>query len=254
VSPSYLLYVGLGVLIALAFPVARHIPGKGLRRQYYLLQAITLLGAVIGAKLSVVFGDNHWPWVPVSDWHAVFWSGRSITGALILGFLFAELAKPMMAYKMPPNDRFAALLPFTIAIGRIGCLTAGCCRGLPCDAWFGMAGPGGIPRYPIALFEMVFQITIGLAFVLMVKRGFFFGRLFSIYLMAYGTFRFATEFIRDTPKFFHGFSGYQVLSLVMIALGAAFFLKRTLAPPQGWGEFQPDTATSTTPVLEASRA
>jgi len=110
-QPTYFLFVGVGVLMALAFPVVRHIREQRLRRQYYLLQAITLLGAIVGAKLSVLFGDYHWPWASVNDWQSVLWSGRSITGALIVGFLFAEIAKPIVDYAMPPNDRFAALLP-----------------------------------------------------------------------------------------------------------------------------------------------
>src|SRR5205807_386296 len=117
-------------------------------------------------------------------------SGRSITGALLFGFLFAELAKPMIGYELPPNDRFAALLPFTIGIGRIGCLLAGCCGGLPYDGWCAIAGPDGTPRYPTQLLEMLFQFTTGICFVVMVRRGWLFGRLFSVYLMAYGVFRF----------------------------------------------------------------
>jgi prolipoprotein diacylglyceryltransferase len=252
--PAYLLFVGVSVLLALAFPVARHIREQRLRRQYYLLQGITLLGAVAGAKLSVLIGDYHWPWATVSDWRNILWSGRSITGALILGFLCAELAKPLLGYTMPPNDRFAALLPFTIATGRVGCLIAGCCRGLPYDGWCAVRGVDGIARYPTQIFEIIFQLAIGLLFLVMVKRGWLFGRLFSLYLVAYGAFRFLTEFMRETPKDFGGLSGYQLLALLMIALGAIFFLKRTLAPPPGWNEFRiqkPDRQTAHT-VLEAS--
>jgi len=237
-QPYYLLFVGAGVLIALAFPIARHIREQRLRRQYYLLQIITLVGAIIGAKISVLIGDYHWPWVAVNDWKSILWSGRSITGALIFGFLFAEIAKPIVGYTMPPNDRFAALLPFTIAIGRIGCITAGCCGGLPYDGWCAVHDAAGVARYPTQLIEIILQLAIGISFLLLVKRGLLFGHLFSIYLMAYGAFRFSTEFIRDTPKFFAGFSGYQWISLVMMALGAAFFLKRTLAPPTSWREFR----------------
>jgi len=249
-QPSYLLFVGLGVAIALAFPVTRHIREKRQRRQYYLLQGITLFGAVLGAKVSVLIGDHGWPWVAVDNWSAVLWSGRSITGALIFGFLFAEIAKPMMGYSMPPNDRFATLLPFTIALGRVGCVMAGCCLGLPCDGWCAVRAADGVPRYPATLFEMIFQLAVGALFVVLVKRGLLYGRLFSLYLVLYGAFRFLTEFIRDTPKFFGGYSGYQALSLVMIALGAAFFLKRTWSPPSAWNEFrnatlkQPPTTTT----------
>ncbi len=255
-QPSYLLFVGTGVLIALAFPVARHIRDPGLRRQYYLLQGVSLLGAVLGAKLSVLFGDYHWPWNRVNDWWGVLWSGRSITGALILGFLFAEVAKPLVGYRMPPNDRFAALLPFTVALGRIGCLMAGCCRGIPYDGWCSFRGTDGIERFPTQMLEVIFQLTVGIAFLGMVKRGMLFGRLFSLYLMAYGGFRFVTEFVRETPKSFGGISGYQILSIVMIGLGAAFFLKRTLAPPDGWKEFRnPPTDQGNTATLpETSHA
>ncbi len=155
-QPGYLLFVGTGAVIALAFPVTRHISKQRLRRQYYFLQAITLLGAVFGAKLSVLVGDYHWPWTAVSDWQTILWSGRSITGALIFGFLFAEIAKPLIGYTMPPNDRFAAVLPFTVAIGRIGCLMAGCCRGLPYDGWCALRGTDGIPRYPTQPLEIAF--------------------------------------------------------------------------------------------------
>ncbi len=243
--PAYLLFVGVGVLVALAFPVTRHIREDRLRRQYYLLQGITILGAILGAKISVLVGDQYWPWVPVNDWHELLWSGRSITGALIGGFLFAEIAKPLIGYTMPPNDRFAALLPFTLATGRVGCLLAGCCGGLPYDGWGAVHDAAGVARYPTQLIEIVFQLAVGVAFQLMVRRRVLCGHLFAVYLMMYGAFRFLTEFIRDTPKFFDGYSGYQLLSVVMILLGAAFFLKRKLAPPPSWRAFnQPNAEAS----------
>jgi|ERR1043166_3427618 phosphatidylglycerol:prolipoprotein diacylglycerol transferase len=251
-QPSYLLFVGVGVVIALAFPVARHIRDPHRRRQYYLLQGITLIGALFGAKLSVLFGDYNWPLAAINDWASVLWSGRSITGALIFGFLFAEIAKPMLGYRMPPNDRFAAVLPFTIAIGRIGCLTAGCCGGVPCNGWYCIAGPDGVSRYPTQVFEMIFQMGMGILFIVLIRCGVWFGRLFSFYLIAYGVFRFLTEFLRATPKFFGTLSGYHLLSLLMIALGAAFFLKRTFAPPRSWDDFRLPTEPSNPSTLEAS--
>ena len=255
-KPGYLLFVGAGVVLALAFPVTKHIRDDRLRRQYYLMQVITLVGAVFGAKLSVLIGDYHWPWVPMSDWSNVVSSGRSITGALIFGFLFAEIAKPIVHYTMPPNDRFAALLPFTIAIGRVGCLTAGCCRGLPCDGWYSMRGVDGVPRYPAQLLEIIFQVAIGIFFVIAIKQKWLFGRLFSFYLVAYGLFRFLTEFIRDTPKTFGVFSGYQLISLIMVVLGGAFLVKRTFAPPANWGDIREATTGGQRAgtALEVSRA
>jgi hypothetical protein len=50
-------------------------------------------------------------------------------------------------------------------------------------------------------------------------------------MAAYGAFRFATETLRETPKLVGNgaLSVYQVLSLVMIALGAVSFALRSRA-------------------------
>jgi len=231
--PEYAISVGVAVALALLFPVTRHLRG-GERRSYYTLQAITLLGAVAGAKLSVLLGDYDWPFVPMRDWHLILVSGRSVTGALILGFLAAETAKPLLGYRLPPNDRFATLLPFSCAIGRVGCLLAGCCRGIPWNGPWAITYADGIPRHPAAAYELLFQLAVGLTFLALLRRGLLFGRLFSVYLIAYGAFRFGIEFLRETPKTWGPISAYQGLSLVMIALGAAFLVKRTFWPPETW--------------------
>jgi phosphatidylglycerol:prolipoprotein diacylglycerol transferase len=236
--PEYALSVGVAVAIAVFFPVAKHLRSDE-RKSYYTLQTITLLGAVLGAKLSVLLGDYGWPFVPLTDWHAVLLSGRSVTGALILGFLAAEGAKPLLGYTLPPNDRFATVLPFTFAVGRIGCLTAGCCRGIPWHGPWAITYADGIPRHPTQAYELLFQLVAGLIFLVLLRRGVLFGRLFSVYLIAYGAFRFGNEFLRETPKTFGGFSAYQGLCLVMIALGAAFLVKRTVRPPASWKDLAP---------------
>jgi len=239
--PEYALSVGIAVALALLFPVTRHLR-RDERRSYYTLQTITLLGAVLGAKLSVLVGDLGWPLVPLHDWREILVSGRSVTGALILGFLAAEGAKPLLDYKMPPNDRFATLLPFSFAIGRAGCLLAGCCRGIPWRGPWAITYSDGIPRHPTQAYELLFQVAVGLVFLALLRRRLLFGHLFSIYLIAYGAFRFGIEFLRETPKTWGPLSAYQGFCLIMIALGAAFLLKRTLWPPEAWKSFAPAPA------------
>lgn len=231
IHPEYVLFAGLGLALALLFPVTRHLRKREDRRNYYTLQMITLVGAVVGAKLSVLLGDYGWPFFPISDWEAVLLSGRSVTGALILGFAAAEAAKPILGYTLPPNDRFATLLCFSLATGRLGCLAAGCCRGIE---WNGPLAIHG--RHPIPVYEILFLAATGFTFLFLLRKGLLFGRLFSVYLIAYGVFRFLSEPLRETPKLFGSFSGYQLLCMVMIFLGAAFLLKRTLRPPAAWKE------------------
>jgi phosphatidylglycerol:prolipoprotein diacylglycerol transferase len=234
IYPGYAIPVLVALLLGVLYPVARHITDHRRRRQYYELQMITFLSAIFGAKLVFLFGEYGWPFRPVDDWGAILYSGRSIVGALIFGLLGAELAKPLVHYSLPPNDRFAAVLPFTFAVGRVGCLISGCCRGTPTSSPLAIAYGDGIPRHPVQFYEILFHVLAGCVGILLVRKKLLRGCVFSLYLIAYGAFRLVTETIRETPQSFGLFSTYQWLSLVMMGLGLGFLLKRTYFPSPAW--------------------
>ena len=239
IHESYAALMIASVVLLLCVPTTAHFTRPGDRGRYYTMQAITALGAVIGAKLGVVVGDALWPLRPFDDWSALLASGRSIAGALLVGFLAVEAAKPLLEYDIPPNDRFAVALPFSIAIGRIGCLVAGCCRGAPHDGPLSIAYDDGILRHPAQVYEALFQLLAGWALLRMWRRKVLFGRLFALYLVAYGVFRFATEFIRDTAKPFAGLSAYQWMAIAMVVAGAAALYLRTRRTPASWARWNP---------------
>jgi phosphatidylglycerol:prolipoprotein diacylglycerol transferase len=226
--------VTLSLALLFLFPSSRRIADRRDRRVYWALQVVTLLGAIAGAKVSMLAGDLGWPFVPLDGWRTVVFSGRSITGGLIGGFLAAEAAKPLFGYALPPNDHFAAKIPFSVALGRVGCLLGGCCRGLPHDGALRVVYDDGVPRWPAPLFEIAFQLAVGLFFVHLVRRGALGGRVFALYMILYGVFRFATEPLRETPKPLGPLSVYQLLAVVLVALGAASFFARSRArvPPE----------------------
>lgn len=224
---AYVLPVIGAFVVLFAFPLTRGFAEGKDRRTYWALQGITLLGALAGAKLAVLMGDRLWPVVPITSFREVLESGRSIVGGLIFGFLAAEAAKPLLGYTLPPNDRFAMAVPFSIATGRLGCLFQGCCRGVPWDGPLAITYSDGIPRHPAPLYEILFQLAIGGLFVFLLRRHALAGRLFAVYLVGYGGFRFATEFLRVTPRVFGAFSVYQALSVVMVGLGVASWIRHT---------------------------
>jgi prolipoprotein diacylglyceryltransferase len=228
IHPEYALAVALAVAVVLFFPITRGMTDDRERRQYWLLQAMVVVAAILGAKAAVLFGEFGWPIRAVrGDWTGVLVSGRSVLGALIFGLVAGELGKPLVGYPRPPNDRFAAVLPFSFAIGRMGCLLNGCCRGLPWDGWCAITYSDGVPRHPAAGYEMVFLLGVGVTFMGMVRRGVLRGRLFSLYLVLYGVFRFASEYWRETPRIFGAVSGYQVLALVCVAVGGVMLWWRS---------------------------
>ncbi len=220
-EPGYAIPVLAGIALALFFPSSRHFSEPEDKRRYRLIQLFTLVGAIVGAKLAVLFGDLGWPMTPLeSPWQVLF-SGRSITGGLIGGFLTAESLKPLMRYRLPPNDRFATVLPFSVAIGRVGCLLAGCCRGRPFEGAWALDG-----RHPAPVYEMIFQLAVGGVFIALLRSGRARGRIFAIYLIAYGTFRFFSEMVRDTPELGWGLSGYQFLTMSMLPMGLFGLLRK----------------------------
>ncbi len=233
ISPIYFISVATAFCLVFIFPLTKDFGSQHEKNQYFYLQGITLLGAIFGAKLAVLMGDAIWPLRPFNEWGALIFSGRSIVGALLFGFIFVEIAKPLMNYQRLPNDRFAIVLPFSIAIGRIGCWFTGCCLGVETDSSLGIKHLDDINRYPIAMIELFFHLSVGLILIHFFRRQQFQGQIFALFMIFYGSFRFLTEFIRDTEKAFYGLSAYQYFAMMLVIAGMISFLLRNKQSIQG---------------------
>lgn len=176
-----------------------------------------LVGALIGAKLAFLFAEG-WMYVDHPRRTAMLLSGKSLIGALPGGWAGVELVKQYLSYRAITGDRFASILPVPLILGRIGCLHAGCCRGIACS--FG--------KWPSVPVEIAFQFSSILCFWLLRKKSLLIGQHFHIYLIAYGLFRFFHEFLRATPKPFIGISGYQIIAFITaISASVAFRIRQT---------------------------
>lgn len=180
-----------------------------------------LMGAFLGAKMAFMLAEGWLYWDSPDRW-MIWASGKSVMGALPGGWAGVELAKKALGYQQITGDRFAHLIPPALILGRIGCLNAGCCRGVLCSF-------GYWPSVPI---EIGFQVIAYVALWLMGKRGWQTGQHFYLYLMGYGLFRFFHEFLRATPKPFFGTSGYQWIALATAVAAAIAYHHRakTLRP------------------------
>ena len=230
----YVVMMLLGLSLTFAFPMTKHFSDPQDKRRYYTMQVITIVCAVLGAKMAVVLGDALWPLKEFHDWGSLLTGGRSIAGALLFGFLGVEAAKPLLRYDIPPNDRFAIILPFSMGIGRIGCLIVGCCRGAPFNGPWAITYADGIPRHPAPAYEMIFDWAMGFVLLALWRRQILFGRLFALFLACYGSFRFCIEFVRETPKAYAGLSAYQLMALAMIVAGLAAIALRSGREPASW--------------------
>src|SRR5947209_708671 len=66
----------------------------------------------------------------------------------------------------------------------------------------------------------------GYIFVELRRAGLLRGQHFHLYLIGYGLFRFAHEFVRATPKIGGPFSGYHFAALIVAGFGAICFWRR----------------------------
>lgn len=211
-----------------------------------IVYAAGLLGALVGAK--VVFLALEWPYYfGQPDFWMQALVGKTITGGILGGYAGVELGKRIIRHPAPTGDAFAITVPLGLFLGRLGCFINGCCLGRRCEpAWYAVVDEHGVPRFPVSLAEAGFNLlTAGVLFLLH-RRGVLRFQLFHVFLIAYGTFRFFHEFLRDTPRLFphsdwpvvRDFTTYQLAALAIVALGVWRFIARrrqveAIAPKSG---------------------
>jgi prolipoprotein diacylglyceryltransferase len=119
-----------------------------------------------------------------------------------------------------------------MAIGRIGCLLAeppGTPTSLPwgirLDAAHAAAMhvPAGVALHPSFAYEILFHLAAFAALLALRGRITTPGRLFTIYLAAYATFRFGVEFVRGNEVVWAGLTRSQLFLLALLPLTATRF-------------------------------
>lgn len=198
-----------------------------------LIYVAALAGAFLGAKLVYLGAEGWLHWHDQNRW-VILATGKSITGALLGGYAGVEIAKKLVGYERATGDWFALIAPVGIMLGRIGCVLHGCCLGRACEpAWFTVNDATGAARWPAAWAELIFNGVMLATALLLRRRAELRGQHFHIYLMAYGAFRFAHEFLRATPQILGPISGYQIAALGLVVLGAVGFVLRQRAARAG---------------------
>jgi phosphatidylglycerol---prolipoprotein diacylglyceryl transferase len=201
----------------------------------YEMVFAALIGGLVGSRVDYVIQN----WDKVSDdllgnvlsGSGLVWFGGFVGGALAV-ILWAHW-RGFLGWQL--YDTAAVPLAIGYAIGRIGCQLSGDGDyGTPSDVPWAMAYPDGtIPTteqvHPTPVYETV---AMGLAAVVLwrLRDRFAPGVLFGLYLIIAGIERFLIEFIRRNEEAVAGLTQPQLISLVMIALGAAIVVARRDVP------------------------
>ena len=194
--------------------------------------AVGIGGAYLTQNLYDFIQDPsnyHW------SWSLTFYGGL-IFG---VGTFFALYA--LWARKHYPGswEKILVIAPAAIAlahaIGRIGCFLAGCCYGEETDAWYGIQFETTDTKViPTNLFEALFLFAlVGVLLFLALKFRSPYGA--SVYLIAYGIWRFLIEYVRGDYRgsFIPGLTPSQFWSIILVLLGIGYAVFQILLAKRG---------------------
>jgi len=207
-----------------------------------------IISALVGAKLLLLLVDFDRFRQNPAELFSIVRSGGVFYGGLIAAVSVAFWY--MWRHKMPlwtTCDVFAPGIALGHAVGRLGCLMAGCCYGRPTsvpwaitftnpEAAANVGTPLGVALHPTQLYESAAEGLILLLLLATEKNGRpFEGRTFWSYMVLYGISRFVIEFFRGDERgaVFGAVSTSQFISLVLVplAIGMLIYLSRRTSDP-----------------------
>lgn len=199
-----------------------------------------VIWALVGAKLLLVIVE-----LPryLRDPAAILGTIRA-GGVFLGGFVAAVIAAAILLRRyrlqaLPSFDVLSPSLALGHAIGRMGCLLAGCCWGAACDLPWAItytdpvaAQNLGTPLHqsvhPFPVYSALFNFALYLGLAALYRGGPAPGRVFATYLMCYGVGRFLLEWTRGDAARGFVFGGAlsvsQLISVALVLIGAGLHL------------------------------
>ena len=235
---TYGLFLALGFITAIWF-TKRNARFYGISdRTVSDIFFIILVSAIAGARLLYVVINFDAYKGNLLDIFRIWEGGLVFFG----GFLFATLAavvfvkiRKMDIWKTA--DILAPGLALGHAVGRFGCLFAGCCYGKTCDLPFAISfshpqslAPLNVLLHPTQLYMVISNFILFLVLLEIQKRKRFDGMVFLSYVMLYSVFRAVIEYFRGDFRgdfFFEFLSLSQGIGLVVSCLALGFMIIRS---------------------------
>jgi phosphatidylglycerol:prolipoprotein diacylglycerol transferase len=241
--PAYGLLVAAGFLVGL-WITARLASRAGLNPQTVTdLGVYVALAGLVGAKLLMMAYDFSYY---VEHPGEIFTFATLQAGGVFYGGLIAALLVAIWYVRsnklefLPVADAFAPGIAAGHALGRLGCLAAGCCWGIQCDRPWAITFrdpeahrlvgvPLGVPLHPTQLYEAFAELaTFGILYRQLAKSHAP-GKIIGLYLIFYPSARFVIEFFRahDQPNpFAWKLSTAQWITLALIGVGSWLVLRK----------------------------
>lgn len=220
-SYAAFMFLSLGVFVVVRAFIPR--PARLANLPWWKRLALGMaafVGGTLGAKVPFALGS------PSGIFTTDAWigDGKTVVAGMIGGYLAVEITKLALEIHFKTGDTFALPLALALAVGRWGCFVNGCCYGMPTDVPWGVEfDVSGVPTrcHPTQIYESAFHLFMVGILVLLLRHDLLRGHHLQLFLIAYGLFRFLTEFIRPEPAWWLGLTLYQWLALLLAAGCAA---------------------------------
>ncbi|MFH1312930.1 MAG: prolipoprotein diacylglyceryl transferase [Candidatus Eisenbacteria bacterium] len=206
------------------------------------LGIIILVSSVIGARLLYVithFTEYRHDLVGI---FRVWEGGLTFYGGLAAGVAFGiGYLKRQGLRVLEVTDIIAPQIALGIALARVGCFLNGCCFGrestlpwactFPADSQAGWGAMAGKTIHPTQIYSAIANLVIFLFLRKLLGRRAAAGTVFFTFLIVYGVWRFAVDFLRYYEVNMYvmsaerGITWNQVASLVIILTGTVLLAK-----------------------------
>jgi phosphatidylglycerol:prolipoprotein diacylglycerol transferase len=240
-----------GLLLALAFIAGIWVAGRNARRQgldpdlIWNMGLIVIFAALVGSKVLLFFSD--YSYYSQNPREIFSLSTLRSTGVYYGGLLLALLASALYLKRTGLSgwtvaDLAAPGIALGQSIGRIGCLSAGCCFGKPTHlpwgvtfsdryAYDNVGVPLNTPLHPTQLYDAAGAFALFIYLSWRLSRRQFTGQVALEYIGLYSALRFITEFWRGDDRGFvlGGLLSTSQLIALLAVLGSAsayYFIRR----------------------------
>jgi phosphatidylglycerol:prolipoprotein diacylglycerol transferase len=194
-----------------------------------------VVGTFVGGKLLYLLIDFR-------NIHRLFTSPDIIlnTGSTMSGALLGALLAVVIYFKIKGldpwlwSDLYAPSIPLAQTFARMGCLSAGCCYGIPTDLPIGIVftesnvAPLNTPLHPTQVYHLVLNLLIFLFLLYRRKRITFRGELILSYIFLYVAARSVVSPLRAQTQAEGPFGPIptSIIVYAVVTVFAAFFYYR----------------------------
>lgn len=192
---------------------------------------LLLLAGFVGGKIFFYFEDFSYYLSSPNRMFKNMGSGFVFYGSLIFCIpIVVGFAKKFGIPLLQMLDHISITACIAHGFGRMGCLGAGCCHGLPTEQIWGitytnpscMAQPLNTPLHPTPIYSVLLIFGIAMILLMLERRQRFKGQLFLVYIVLYSIGRsIIEEFRGDSERgfVFDGFLSHSQLISILMVIG-----------------------------------